>query len=57
MFIVTITDREGMTYTAAFREAKDARRFIPPARARLKTPTRRTAVLWKGEECIGEFNV
>lgn len=38
MFIVTITDAEGMTYVEAFREMKKARAFVPPAWAKLKSP-------------------
>lgn len=46
MFILTITDALGMTYVEAFHEESRCVSFIPPASAKLKTPTKRTCVCY-----------
>lgn len=56
MFIVTITDAEGMKYVEAFREIKQVRAFIPPAWAKLKTPTTCTLVK-AGDDKVEPINV
>lgn len=55
MFIVTITDADGMTYVEGFSEMKGARDFIPPAWAKLKTPTKRECVRWSRSLLPGVF--
>ena len=44
--ICTITDAFGVRYVEGFRTLQHALAFIPPAWARLTTPTRRRVDLW-----------
>lgn len=46
MFILTITGADGMTYVEAFHEMKKVRAFVPPAWAKMQTPTTRKCVVF-----------